>query len=228
MRAPAFAPPCTAARRTAPDVRLAYLRQGRPDAHLAKALAEAGRRVEAVAIEDLVHQRFDAIIVDHLSPTLSLVREAAANAAGAVLIVFTGAEPCAPLLRAGADACLRRPVSVLELLARLDTLARRGQAEPGGPGGLRLDAAARSAVQDGRTVSLSRREFDVLDVIVRRPGRVLSPAEIVELAWGEAAEIDPARVSAHVSRLRAKLSRLPGAPAIRAVRGHGYVFETGA
>ena len=64
MRAPAFAPPCTAARRTAPDVRLAYLRQGRPDAHLAKALAEAGRRVEAVAIEDLVHQRFDAIIVD--------------------------------------------------------------------------------------------------------------------------------------------------------------------
>ena len=134
----------------------------------------------------------------------------------------------AGLLRAGADACLPRPVSLIELQARLEALARASVRRPDDPastGRLRLLPASRAAALGERTVRLTAKEFQVLEVLVQRPGEVLTPADIVRLAWGEAADVDPALVSTYVARLRAKLERPFGIEMIRAVRGHGYRFE---
>ena len=210
-------------------MRLAYLAAGRPDPYLLKALRDAGHLVEATDRHGLDGGGFDALILDAPDVSPEAVRQMAASAGGAfVLVVGAPGEACAGLLRAGADACLPRPVSLIELQARLEALARaRGRRpdEPAPAGGLRLLPASRAAALGERTIPLTAQEFRVLEVLVQRSGEVLTPADIVRLAWGEASDVDPALVSTYVARLRAKLERPFGIEMIRAVRGHGYRFE---
>jgi len=212
-------------------VRLAYLAAGSPDPHLVKSLRDAGHLVEAVDRHGIEDSSFDALIIDEPDVSPEAVHEAAALARGAFVVVVgaPGDERArAGLLRAGADACLARPVSLIELQARLEAMARAWNGRPGEPaaaGQLRLLPASRAAALGALTIPLTAKEFQVLDVLVQRPGEVLTPADIVRLAWGEAAEVDPALVSTYVARLRAKLERPAGVEMIRAVRGHGYRFE---
>jgi DNA-binding response OmpR family regulator len=213
------------------SVRLAYLAARRPDPYLVKALRDAGHLVEATDRYGLEDGGFDALILDE--PDASAVCEAAALAGGAFVVVVGAPldeHARAGLLRAGADACLPRPVSLIELQARLEAFARTtgrrpGAGEPASAGRLRLLPAARAATLGELTIPLTAKEFQVLEVLVERPGQVLTPADIVRLAWGEGADIDPVLVSTYVARLRAKLERPAGIKMIRAVRGHGYRFE---
>jgi DNA-binding response OmpR family regulator len=213
------------------SVRLAYLAIGRPDPHLVKALRDAGHLVEATDRHGLEGGGFDALILDEPDVSPGAVREAAERAGGAFVMVVGAPldeRARAGLLRAGADACLPRPVSLIELQARLEAFARATARRPDDPasgGRLRLLPAARAAVLGALTVPLTAKEFQVLEVLAERPGEVLTPVDIVRLAWGEAADVDPALVSTYVARLRAKLERPSGTPMIRAVRGHGYRFE---
>ena len=210
-------------------MRLAYLAAGRADPHLVKALRDAGHLVETTDWYGLESGGFDAVILDEAGASPEAVRQAAELGGGAFIVVVDAphAERArAGLLRAGADACLPRPLSLIELQARLEALVRgRRPDDPAGAGGLRLLLGARAAALGARTVALTAKEFQVLEALVRRPGEVLTPADIVRLAWGEAADVDPALVSTYVARLRAKLERPFGIEMIRAVRGHGYRFE---
>lgn len=212
-------------------MRLAYLAARRPDPYLVKALRDAGHLVEATDRHGLDGGGFDALILDEPDASPDAVRQAA-DLAGGAFVVVVGApldeRVRAGLLRAGADACLPRPVSLIELQARLEALARASVRRPDDPastGRLRLLPASRAAALGERTVRLTAKEFQVLEALVQRPGEVLTPADIVRLAWGEAADVDPALVSTYVARLRAKLERPFGIEMIRAVRGHGYRFE---
>lgn len=217
-------------------MRLAYLSARGADPYLVKGLRDAGHLVEVIDRHGLEGSSFDALILDQPDASPEAVREAAALAGGAFVVVVgaPGDERArAGLLRAGADACLPRPVSLIELQARLEALARAwvgrqvcSQGEPAAASRLRLLPASRAAALGALTVPLTAKEFQVLEVLVQRRGEVLAPADIVRLAWGEGADVDPALISTYVARLRAKLERPFGVEMIRAVRGHGYRFET--
>ena len=124
----------------------------------------------------------------------------------------------------GADDYLSKPFAFAELLARLSALIRRSSSGIGqiGFGGLRMNLAAREVVVGTVVVPLSRREFDVLAVIVRGRGNIVDRATLLHQVWGSEADITDNVVDVYVGYLRRALSGLAGAPAIRTLRGQGF------
>lgn len=130
---------------------------------------------------------------------------------------------CVLGLRSGADDYLARPFGIRELVARIDSLMRRAcpQAESAPPatrcGALRIDAAAREATLHGRQLTLTRKEFDLLLMLSRRPGIVVARKQILGEVWD--GSWSQHTVDTHVSSLRAKLG---ASDWIVAVRGVGF------
>jgi DNA-binding response OmpR family regulator len=135
----------------------------------------------------------------------------------------------AEALDMGADDFLSKPFSFVVLTARLRALTRRAR-EPRAPvlqvGDLALDVAARSCCRDGRVIDLTPREFSLLEVLMRRPGEVLSKAELIDRVWGLDFDGDPNVVEVYVGYLRKKLDRPFGRNTLETVRGAGYRLAT--
>lgn len=127
-------------------------------------------------------------------------------------------------LNCGADDFLVKPVRFEELLARLHALWRRGKGRSDNLlhfGAISLDPVASTAGLDGQALHLSRKEFALLHLFLRRPGHVISQEDIIEQLYALDDERDRNAVEALVSRLRRKIGR----HAIRTVRGLGYVLD---
>ena len=127
-------------------------------------------------------------------------------------------------LNAGADDFVVKPVRFEELLARIHAMCRRrdGRAESAlKAGDIQLDPVSREVTLGGTALSLSRKEFGLLHLFLRRPGQVHSQADLLEHLYALEAERDHNAVEAHISRLRRKI----GKDRIRTVRGLGYRFE---
>jgi two-component system, OmpR family, response regulator MprA len=127
-------------------------------------------------------------------------------------------------LEAGADDYLVKPFAVQELIARLRALTRRGGDGLAGAlrsyGDLTFDSAARRAVRGGREIELTGREADLLELLLREPGRVVTRERAIEEIWDDAAE--PNVVDRYVTRLRRKLG---SPPLIQTVRGSGFTLR---
>ena len=128
-------------------------------------------------------------------------------------------------LDTGADDYLAKPFSYAVLIARLRALRRRGvQPRPTvvEAGDFRLDPATRRVWVHGESVDLTRREFSILEYLLRHPDEVLSKRDILSHVWDFDFDGDPNIVEVYVRRLRTKLRRPDDRPVIETVRGVGY------
>ena len=128
-------------------------------------------------------------------------------------------------LDTGADDFLTKPFSYPVLLARLRSLVRRGQSDRPvvlEAGDLRVDPASRRVTRGDVPVTLTSREFAVLDFLVRRKGEAVSKAEILANVWDFDFDGDPNIVEVYIRHLRNKVDRPFGRAAIQTLRGAGY------
>jgi len=135
-------------------------------------------------------------------------------------------------LEIGADDYLVKPFSPRELVARVKAVLRRTK-KLGNMGkediltfnGLNVDLAKRQVTVDGRRVELTGREFDLLELFIRNPGRVFSRGKLLEFLWGEEYFGDYRTIDVHVRHLRQKVERDPSNPKyFITVWGVGYKF----
>jgi len=130
-------------------------------------------------------------------------------------------------LELGADDYLAKPFEPRELVARIDAILRRGRAsaETWSFGGLKVDPSRRSAAMNGEDLALTTAEFDLLELLIRGRGRVLSRGHILDGVRGEAWDAFDRSIDVLISRLRSKLGDDPRHPRyVRTVRGAGYAF----
>jgi len=201
-------------------------------------LAHSGSPV----IEIAKVERPDLIVLDVMLPGMSgleVCRQLRANPAfAAIPIIFLTArhmlEDKIKGFDAGADDYLPKPFEFGELAVRVRALLRRVSFAPSedqprylDAGDLRLDRERYDVTVQGRAVSLTPVEFDLLQYFMLHPGATLAPGDLLRGVWGYPPGIgNPALVRKHIEKLRAKLEPSPGTPLyIRTVSRHGYVLE---
>jgi DNA-binding response OmpR family regulator len=203
-----------------------------------KGLKEQGFQVDACDNGDDGYdlasgQAYDVILLDIMLPGrdgLSILRglREAKNTVPVILITARSAlQERVEGLNLGADDYLSKPFFLEELLARIHAVTRRASGEQlslmqAGP--LTVNLINREVKVGKEKVDLTAREFSLLELLMRSPGRVLTRTQILEHVWGY--DFDPQTnvVDVYVRRLRSKVDTDPGAPLIETVRGVCYRF----
>lgn len=194
----------------------------------------------ASALELAREGRFDLILLDVMMPEMDgleacmKIREFS----NVPIIMLTAKSEDADKLmgfECGADDYLTKPFNILELKARVRALLRRAgmaaQKQGGGRlsmGHITLDVDARAAWKDGKSVDLTAKEFDLMELLLRNPGRVYSRENLLNVVWGYEYAGDYRTVDVHVRRLREKLELDPANPEYILTKwGVGYYLKHG-
>lgn len=173
----------------------------------------------------------DVIVLDIMLPGLNgyrVCRRLRKEGIGTPILMLTaksGEYDEAEALDTGADDFLSKPFSFVVLVARLRALLRRssdGRAQPIVIGSLSLDPLARTCSRDGQHITLTTREYELLEALMRKPGTVVPKQELLEQVWGSDFEGDPNVVEVYVGYLRRKVDRPFGRNDIETIRGVGY------
>ncbi|MFI1200155.1 response regulator transcription factor (plasmid) [Streptomyces sp. BHT-5-2] len=193
-------------------------------------LAEGGRAALAKAAD----QAPDAMVLDISMPDLdgiTVCRRLRADGNDIPVLMLSALDEVADRvagLQAGGDDYLVKPFALDELVLRLHALLRRRPPAATGTvrvGGLVLDTTARTVSLDGRQRELTRREFELLEVLARNAGLVLSRDQLLERVWGYDFDVRSDAVDTFVSYLRRKLERDGRPRIIHTVRGVGFVLR---
>mgnify|MGYP004581182417 FL=1 len=136
-------------------------------------------------------------------------------------------------LELGADDYVTKPYSARELIARIRAVLRRRSAEPDMPtdavltgGPVRMDIARHVVTVNGEEVPMPLKEFELLEILLRNVGRVMTRGQLIERVWGADYVGDTKTLDVHIKRLRSKIEPDSSAPRyVVTVRGLGYKFE---
>jgi two-component system OmpR family response regulator len=178
---------------------------------------------------------YDAIVLDVMLPDrdgFEVCRALREDDVWAPVLMLTARDSVDDRVRGldtGADDYLTKPFSFVELTARLRALARRGPVERPTVltvGELQLDPATRSVRRGTAEITLSSKEFALLETFMRRPGRVMDRYALLEHAWDYDYEHRSNVVEVYVRYLREKIDRPFGVTSIETVRGAGYRLRT--
>jgi two-component system response regulator RegX3 len=199
------------------------------------AVAETG----PAALENFDRAGADLVLLDLMLPGLSgtEVCRALRHRSSVPVIMLTAKDSEIDKvvgLELGADDYVTKPYSSRELLARIKAVLRRGQ-EPDDllpatleSGPVRMDVERHIVTVEGAHVALPLKEFELLEMLMRNPGRVLTRMQLIDRVWGSDYVGDTKTLDVHVKRLRSKVEPDPANPQlIVTVRGLGYKFETG-
>jgi DNA-binding response OmpR family regulator len=207
---------------------------------LRKGLCEEGHTVVCATdgsdgLELARNYEFDAIILDIMMPKLNgyeLAQRLRAERIATPLLMLTAKDSVPDLVRgldAGADDYLTKPFSFEELLARLRAVKRRApvpQQTKLQVGNLTLDPAIREVSRGGVQILLTRTEYNLLERLMYRVGKVVPRRSLIEAVWGFDREIEENTLDAFVRLLRTKID-IDGQPKlIHTVRGVGYMIRS--
>jgi DNA-binding response OmpR family regulator len=190
---------------------------------------ESARIEQAEELMEL--HEYDLLVLDRRLPDgdgLDVCRRARQRGFQRSILMLTAmdqAEDEVEGLSEGADDYLGKPFDLEILAARARALLRRNQTRAPrelSSGDLRLDPGRRAAFRGADPLSLTAREFTILELLMRTPGAVVSREEILEQAWGEREEPMSNTIDVLVGRLRKKLDRPRQPSRIETVRGSGY------
>ncbi len=183
-------------------------------------------------LDRALHGGFDLIILDVMLPGLDgfeILRRLRAESRIPVLMLTARGEDMDRIagLEMGADDYLAKPFNPRELVARIRAILRRLSQPPSAEGplevnGVRIDPGTRTVSTGGRAIEVTTFEFDILELLMRSAGQVVSRDDLMEHLYNRKATAFDRSVDMHISHLRKKLET--GRPLIKTIRGAGYQF----
>lgn len=206
-----------------------------------RALTEDGH---SVAVSDngregaemLLSGGFDAALLDILLPEMDgfeVLRQVRTRHCKTPILVLTAVDAVPKIVEAfdlGADDYLVQPFILEILLARVGAIARRiASSEPtvNSAGDVTLDRGRRMAVRNGKEIALTRKQFELLETLVRHRGLITTREQLIEAGWGHAADVKENTLDVYIHGLRSKLENdSDKGPLIKTIHGSGYMFVT--
>ena len=184
--------------------------------------------------------RFDLIVLDLMMPKIDGLQACMKirEFSNVPIIMLTARSEDSDKLmgfECGADDYITKPFNILEFKARIRALLRRAGAasqqvqtagETVSVGDITLDAVRRMAYREGKPVELTAKEFDLMELLIKNPGRVYSREKLLDLVWGYEYQGEIRTVDVHIRRLREKLERNPASPEYILTKwGVGYYLK---
>lgn len=207
-------------------------------AYLHKALRESAHSVHTAdnlryALYLAANEEFDAIMIAapgtaSLATILDALPEFARLPRAPAIIValaHASAYDRSRILRAGADACFAQPYSFLEMQERMLALHRAASTRSNQPRdtyALKLDPLTRDLVEDGRRVLMTKREYLLIECLLRQANAPVAREQLIRYAWSDKEDVDPSSVNLVVSRLRKKLEAHGVRAKVETVSRFGY------
>ena len=208
--------------------------------YLIKGLRETGYTIEHSAdgrdgLARATQNKYDVIIADRQLPfmdglaIIGAMREKGDRTPVLILSALGTVDDRVHGLKAGGDDYLTKPFAFAELLARIEALSRRSasiaEVTRLQVGDLELDLLARNVTRAGRNISLTTKEFQLLEYLMRRPGQIVTRTMLLESVWNLHFDPQTNIIDVHMTRLRNAVDKGFPRPLIHTVRGAGYVLK---
>ena len=183
----------------------------------------------------LLSGKFDAALLDIFLPEMDgfeVLEHVRAKQCKTPILVLTAVDAVPKILHAfdmGADDYLVKPFILEILLARVSAIARRvvtAKLAPASVRGVTLDRNRRMAIRHGKEIALTRKQFELLDTLIRRPGLITTREQLIEAGWGLAADVKENTLDVYIHGLRSKLEDQSDKDQtlIKTIHGSGYMF----
>ena len=189
------------------------------------------------ALDMIRNRQYDLVILDVMLPKIDGIQvcQMVRETSNVPIIMLTAkSEDMDKILglEYGADDYMTKPFNILELKARVKAIIRRASTSQSGSrnvmetGGLRIDYDSREVTVDGKSVNLTAKEFDLLELLSHNAGKVYSRDKLLDIIWGSEYPGDERTVDVHVRRLREKIEPKSSEPTyIQTKWGVGYFFK---
>jgi DNA-binding response OmpR family regulator len=187
----------------------------------------------------ILSAKYDAILLDVLLPGMdgfAVLEHVRSRHCKTPILMLTAVDAVPRIVHAfdlGADDYLVKPFIREILLARVSAIARRAAVPETtvSAGDITLDRSRRVAIRKGRDIPLTRKQFELLETLMRRSGLITSREQLIEAGWGYVADVKENTLDVYIHGLRAKLEDLTNSqpnetrkPLIRTIHGEGYMF----